>query len=80
MTRVTTMPKKPSWKNGYRKIAMLSSLGLILPSSIAVGLFFGYLLDRVLGTQPWMLLTFTILGIISGFYSLIRGLNKLKDD
>ena len=64
----------------YRKLAALSSLGLMLPSSIAVGLFFGYALDRLLGTHPWMLLIFLILGIVSGFYSLIRGLNRYKDN
>jgi ATP synthase protein I len=64
----------------YRKLAALSSLGLMLPSSIAVGLFFGYGLDKLLGTHPWMLLIFLILGMVSGVYSLIRGLNRYKDD
>jgi len=61
----------------YRRLAALSSLGLTLPSSIAVGLFLGYLLDKLLGTRPWLLAIFTLLGIASGFLSLIRGLNKL---
>ena len=64
----------------FRKIAALSSLGLMLPSSIAVGLFFGYMLDKLFKTGPWLLLTFLILGTISGFYSLIRGLSKYTDD
>jgi len=64
----------------YRKIAHLSSLGLMLPSSIAVGLFFGYLLDRVFGTQPWLLLVFFLLGAASGLYSLMKGLEKYKND
>jgi len=66
-------------KLDYRKITALSSLVLMLPSSIAVGLFFGYLLDKWLGTEPWLLLLFTILGVISGFYSLIRGINRYKE-
>jgi ATP synthase protein I len=74
------MPLKPPSKINYRKIAVLSSLGLMLPSSIAVGLFIGYYLDKLFGTQPWLLLTFTLLGIVSGFYSLIRGLSKFKDE
>ncbi len=64
-------------KPDFRKLAALSSLGLMLPSSIAVGLFIGYLLDKLLGTHPWFLAVFTLLGIASGFISLIRGLNKL---
>jgi len=70
--------KAPS-KNIYRKIAELSSLGLILPSSIAAGLFFGYLLDKFFGTDPWLLLVFALLGTASGFYSLFRVLNRFKD-
>jgi ATP synthase protein I len=61
----------------YRRLAELSSLGLMLPSSIAVGLAIGYILDKLLGTHPWLLGIFTLLGIASGFLSLIRGLKKL---
>jgi len=71
--------KFPS-KLNYRRIAALSSLGLMLPSSIAVGLFFGYLLDKLFGTHPWLLLIFLLLGTVSGFYSLIKGLSKFKND
>ena len=74
------MPNKKPSKTNYRKIAAISSLGLMLPSSIAVGLFFGYYLDKFFGTHPWLLLVFLLLGIFSGFYSLIRGLNKFKDE
>ena len=74
------MPNKQPSKINYRKIAAISSLGLMLPSSIAVGLFFGYYLDKFFGTHPWLLLVFLLLGIFSGFYSLIRGLNKFKDE
>ncbi len=56
----------------------MSSLGLMLPSSIAVGLFFGYMLDKLLHTRPWMLLIFLLLGIASGFLNLIRGIRKYE--
>jgi len=70
------MPDKPPRRINYRRLAELSSLGLMLPSSIAVGLFMGYLLDKLLGTHPWLLAIFTLLGVVSGFLSLIRGLKK----
>ena len=64
-----------------RKLAELTSVGLILPSSIAVGLFLGYFLDRWLGTDPWLLLVFTVLGVVSGLLSLLRAVRKqLKDE
>lgn len=68
-------------RKGFRRLADLSSLVLMLPSSIAIGLFFGYLLDKLLGTRPWMLFVFLLLGIASGLYSLLRGLQRYtKDD
>jgi ATP synthase protein I len=70
-------PRRPD----LRRLAELSSIGLILPSSIAVGLFLGYVLDRWLDTAPWLLLIFTVLGIVSGLLSLFRALRKeLKDE
>lgn len=74
------MTIKNPLKFSTRKIAELTSLVLMLPSSIAVGLFIGYFLDKLFGTQPWLLLLFTVLGVVSGFYSLLRGLSKYKDE
>ena len=73
------MTAKGSSKIDFKKIAGLSSLVLMLPSSIAVGLLIGYYLDKWLKTDPWLLIAFLLLGIVSGFYSLLRGLSKYKD-
>jgi ATP synthase protein I len=67
---------KPLRKEETKRIMALSSLGLMLPASIAVGLFIGYVLDKALGTSPWMLLLFLLLGTASGIYNLLRGLNQ----
>ena len=64
----------------YRKVAEISSLALVLPSSIAVGLFFGYWLDKWLGTRPWLLMIMTLLGVASGLIGLIRGINKYNKE
>jgi ATP synthase protein I len=60
----------------FRKLAEAGSVGLILPSSIAVGLFLGYMLDKWLHTAPWMLLIFLVLGVVSGLLSLYRAMKK----
>ncbi len=69
-------PPRPN----FRKLAELSSIGLLLPSSIIVGLVFGYFLDRWLGTAPWLLLIFTVLGVVSGLMSLFKALRKYDKD
>ncbi len=72
------MTEEPAHRPKWRSLAEISSLGLMLPSSIAIGLFFGYHLDKLLHTHPWMLLLFLLLGIVSGFTSLIRGIRKYE--
>jgi ATP synthase protein I len=74
------MTRKRPWKMETRKIMALASLGLMLPSSIAVGLLIGYLLDKILGTRPWLLLVFLFFGTASGLYSLLRGLSRFQDE
>ncbi len=64
----------------YRKLADMSSLAMTLPVSIAAGLFFGYWLDKWLGTKPWMLCIWTLLGVAAGLISLVRGIRKYEKD
>lgn len=73
------MTDKPPAKFDWQKVAILSSLGLMLPSSIAIGLFLGYYLDKLFETQPWLLIIFLLLGVASGLISLIRGIMKYTD-
>ena len=73
------MTEKPSNKFNWQKATILSSLGLMLPSSIAVGLFLGYYLDKLFNTQPWLLIIFFLLGVVSGLVSLIRGIIKYTE-
>jgi ATP synthase protein I len=73
------LTNKESWRAETKKIVTLSSLGLMLPSSIAVGLLLGYFLDKAFGTQPWLLILFFFLGTASGITSLLRGLRKLNE-
>ena len=72
--------KKVPWRVDTKKIMAISSLGLMMPSSIAVGLFLGYILDKALGTRPWMLIVFFLLGTASGMYNLIRGILRLQEN
>ncbi len=73
-------PEEKGRRRNYRKLAAVSSLAMTLPASIAVGLFFGYWLDKWLRTEPWMLIVWTLLGVASGLITLVRGLRKYEKD
>ena len=53
-----------------KALSVLSQMGITIVVCIAVGLAAGYFLDKLLGTTPWLLLVFTILGIIAAFKSI----------
>jgi F0F1-type ATP synthase assembly protein I len=53
-----------------------SSAGLELGISVALGALFGRWLDGELGTEPWMLLVFLILGLIAGFRGVLRAVAR----
>ena len=60
--------------------AQLVSLGTMLFACVAVGLGVGFVADRWLGTQPWLLLTGLALGIAAAgvtFYRTIKALNGM---
>ena len=48
-------------------VGRASVIGLHMVSGVAVGCALGWLLDWLLGTRPWLLLLFFVLGAAAGF-------------
>jgi ATP synthase protein I len=57
------LPDKKKW-------VAYSAVGLMFPSSILVGFFIGYFLDKWLKTDPYLTIIFIIYGILAGFVNL----------
>ena len=57
-------------------IAVNISIELI--TGIALGVFFGLVIDNYLQTKPLMLIIFFILGTLVGFYNMYKTLKKYK--
>lgn len=55
-----------------------SSVGLELGVSVIVGLLFGMWLDRTIGTEPWMMLLFLVLGLVAGFRNVMRAVARAE--
>ena len=57
----------------------LSSVGLTLAISVAIGALGGWWLDGYLGTGPWLTVVGLVLGSAAGFYELVREVNRPSD-
>jgi ATP synthase protein I len=63
-----------------RTTGIASSIGLVLVISIVIGWAIGSWLDKKLGTSPWLMLTFTLLGIAAGFIEMIKLAQQLSKE
>jgi F0F1-type ATP synthase assembly protein I len=56
----------------WAQAAFYAGLGFILPGGLAVGYFFGWILDRWLHTGPFLALIMAILGAVGGFIEILK--------
>jgi len=61
-----------------RKSGLAYAAAFSLFASVVSGLIAGWLLDRWLGTKPWLLVAGLILGSAAGLYELIRSSSRLS--
>ena len=67
----------PNTEETNRKSGLAYGAALVLFSSVISFCGLGWLLDRLFGTRPWLLVTGIVLGAIAGFYQFIRLTSKL---
>jgi ATP synthase protein I len=60
-----------------RKSGMAYAAAFSLFASVVSGLIAGWVLDRWLGTGPWLLVAGIVLGSAAGFYEFIRITSKI---
>ena len=61
-----------------RKSGLAYAAAISLFAAVLGGLIIGWLLDRWLGTWPWLLVLGLVLGSVAGFYEFIRATSKLS--
>lgn len=61
-----------------RKTGLAYAAAFSLFAAVVSGLLAGWLLDRWLGTKPWLLVTGLVLGAAAGFYELVRTSSKIS--
>ena len=68
----------PGDEETNRKTGLAYAAALSLFAAVVSGLIGGWLLDRWLGTRPWLLVSGIVLGAAAGFYEFIRQTSKLS--
>lgn len=63
-----------------RKSGVAYAAAISLFFSVATCLGVGYLLDRWLGTKPWLLVAGIVVGSALGLYEFVRITSKISED
>lgn len=61
-----------------RKSGIAYAAAISLFAAVAAFLAIGWMLDRWLGTKPWLLVAGIVLGSAAGFYQFVRATSKLS--
>ncbi|MEE9583964.1 MAG: AtpZ/AtpI family protein [Candidatus Brocadiales bacterium] len=72
------MPK--NGKDSIRLLSRTAGLGFFMVGSIVGGYLVGSYLDSYLGTSPYLLLVFLLLGIMAGFLEFYRTIRNLVSE
>jgi ATP synthase protein I len=74
----TKREQKREERQNARVLLEASSLGLMFPIAIGLGVAAGWGFDKLFGTYPWGTGVFTVCGVIAAFVNLFR--IGLKDE
>jgi len=73
--------------NRVGKLLNIATLATMIPVATGVGFAIGYFLDKTFKTDPYLVVIFTIFGIIAGFKNIVefiikeeKSLGKDKED
>lgn len=57
-----------------KELGRYSGYGIELVTTTLVGMGIGYLLDRWLGTKPWLMVVGLVLGAVSGLWQVYKAI------
>ena len=68
----------PHQEEHYSQAQQAWRMVIEMVSGLGIGFGIGYGLDAVFGTQPWLMVLFTLLGFAAGVNVMIRTANELQ--
>jgi ATP synthase protein I len=71
---------KEQKRRQYQNLLEASSIGWMFPIAMGLGYLWGWGMDTLFGTKPWLTWIFTAFGVIAAFINLFRiGLRDSDD-
>ncbi|HEX8408186.1 MAG TPA: AtpZ/AtpI family protein [Thermoanaerobaculia bacterium] len=55
-----------------RQLLEASSIAWMFPLAMGLGFLWGWGMDKLFGTWPWLTVIFTVFGVIAAFVNLFR--------
>ena len=71
---------KPHMEEHYSQAQLAWRMVIELVAGLGIGFGMGYGLDMVLGTQPFLMIVFSVLGFIAGVRTMIRSAGEVQKD
>jgi len=72
------LPEDNNQEEINRKSGIAYAAAFSLFAAVVSGMLVGWLLDRWLGTKPWLLVVGLVLGAAAGFYQFVRASSRLS--
>lgn len=64
--------EKEEKRRQFLQLASASSIGWMFPIAIGLGYLWGWGMDKLFGTKPWLTWIFSGFGVIAAFINLFR--------
>ena len=64
--------EKEAKRRAARQLLDASSIGWMFPIAIGLGFLWGWGMDKLFHTSPWLTIIFTTFGVIAAFINLFR--------
>jgi len=72
MSKLTSKERKEI----FRAASLFTQIAITIATCVFLGVFIGRFLDNRFGTEPWLLLVFSLLGVGAAFKSLYELIKK----
>lgn len=69
---------QPHMEQHYSQAQLAWRMVIELVTGLGIGFAIGFGLDAVLGTRPWLMVIFTVLGFIAGVKTMIRSAKEVE--